>query len=140
MNKNIKITLFLFISLFLILLFSCTSTEFSVKDSNNNIYSAEKLLIEGDKAYNNNNYEIALKYYEAVLKYYPDDVTNSAWATYQIGYVYYKMEKYEEAKKYFNIVIEKYSNVKDCVSLSNMMLSRIEVLMKEDSSKDNNSN
>lgn len=139
MSKNFNIIHIILIFIFSILIFSCSSENFSIRGDNNEIDSAEKLLIKGDKAYNKNKYEKAIKYYEAVLKYYPDDYINCAWATYQIGYIYYKMKNFDEAKKYFNIVKEKYKNVKSCAYLSNLMILKIENLLNSSEKGDNKS-
>ena len=100
--------------------------EFNIKDNKGNVFSAEKLLLEGQRAYNKKDYELALRYYNAIIEYYPDDKKNVAWAYYEIGYVYYIQEDYEDAKNYFTIVINNYPDQKDACALAGYILSKIQ--------------
>lgn len=54
------------------------------------------------------DYKTALSYYEAFLERYPEDQQNRVIAQYEIAFIYYKMEKYDEAKERFQELISEY--------------------------------
>ncbi len=55
-----------------------------------------------------NDYETALRYYQAFLQRFPDDVQRVVEAEYEIAFLHYKMGEYDEAKRMFNELIARY--------------------------------
>ncbi len=132
MKKYTKYLLFIIVILFIL---SGCKTEYNIKDENNNIYSAEKLLLLGQESYKAKDYETSIKYYQAIIDNYPDDDYNVAWAYYEIGFIYYVMEDYVKAKEKFNKVIIDYPKQEDQVNLSKYILEKIEAIEKENEEK-----
>ena len=125
-QKIRRIFLLLFFTIIFTSLFSCAETQISIKNNDGTIYSPQRLLLEGQTEVNEAQYEQALQYYQAVIDNFPDDKENLAWAYYEIGYVYYLMEDYLNAKINFKIVIKDYKKQKDAYYLAQFMLSKIE--------------
>jgi outer membrane protein assembly factor BamD (BamD/ComL family) len=70
--------------------------------------SLEGYFQKGIEALDKNKYELALQYYQAAQQKFPDNIKGNLWATYEIGFIYYKMNKYEQALEQFNGLIERY--------------------------------
>lgn len=71
----------------------------------------------GIEATDNNNYKLALQYYDAYLKKYswqPEDTENidllngNLWASYEIAFSYYKMKKDSTAVGLFEELLDRY--------------------------------
>ncbi len=54
------------------------------------------------------NYKLAMRYYEAFKKKYPDNLEKNLWADYEIAFLYHKMNNDEKAIELFDRLIEKY--------------------------------
>ncbi|HMA99756.1 MAG TPA: hypothetical protein VKS21_02110 [Spirochaetota bacterium] len=54
-------------------------------------------------------------------KYYED----IAWAYYEIGFCYLEMKEYKKAKKYFNIVMTRYSTISAAYTLAQQRIIEI---------------
>lgn len=61
--------------------------------------------------FNNKEYYEAIGYYQAVVDNFDTSEYEKemAWAYYEIGFCYYYMEKYDEANKYFDVVLNNFS-------------------------------
>ena len=58
--------------------------------------------------FDNKRYNNAIEVYEAIITNFPDYSKAVAWAHYEVGFCYYVQEKYDEAEKYFRIVINEF--------------------------------
>lgn len=56
-----------------------------------------------------NDYETALKYYQAFLERFPDDVQKTVEAEYEIAFIYYKLENFDSARSGFDALLAKYA-------------------------------
>ncbi len=128
MNKKILIVLIILVfSLF----FSCETYKYIINDDNGNLYSPEKLLLEGQLAYDKQAYDIAIKYFMTILEKYPDNKEFTSWACYEIGFVYFAQKKYDLASQWFKKVIEQYNGSTAAVKLATYMLQKIEEIKKK---------
>jgi len=128
MNKKIFLLLVIFS---FILLCSCQTYKYNISDSSGNIYSPEKLLLEGQLAYDKQSYDVAIKYFMTILEKYPENKEFTSWACYEIGFVYFTMKKYDLAKQWFTKVLEQYNGSNAAVKLATYMLQKIEEIMKK---------
>lgn len=128
MNNKI---LLLLVFLTFTLLFSCQTYKYNITDSTGNLYTPEKLLLEGQLAFDNKSYDVAIKYFMTILEKYPDNKEFTSWACYEIGFVYFTMKKYDLAKQWFTKVLEQYNGSNAAVKLATYMLQKIEEIMKK---------
>ena len=127
---KLKLGLF-FILFFIFSMVSCQTYQFNITDQNGEIYSPEKLLLEGQLAYDKQAYDVAIKYFMIRLEKYPDNKEFTSWACYEIGFVYYSQKKYELAKEWFKKVIEQYNGSSAAVKLATYMIQKIEQNQKK---------
>ena len=59
--------------------------------------SAQELIQNGQSAFENGNYKMALRYFNAVVERYDDDPAVYIEAKYEIGHLYMKRKKYKAA-------------------------------------------
>ncbi|MFN3410543.1 MAG: tetratricopeptide repeat protein [Exilispira sp.] len=127
----VKKSLFLFTALIILFFSSCQTYKYVINDSNGNIYPPEKLLLEGQLAFDNQAYDVAIKYFMTILEKFPDDKEFTSWACYEIGFVYFNMKKYDIATIWFKKVIEEYNGSSAAVKLAKYMLQKIEQITKK---------
>jgi len=85
------------------LLISCTTIKEIPEDK-----TAAQIIQYGQNAVTNAQYKTALYYYEEAIHRYGDNPSIYAEATYEIGHVYIKQRKFEEAYKIFSDLIALY--------------------------------
>lgn len=85
---------------------SCSST-LVISDS----MSAPELIQHGQSEFENGNYKNALLYYNTVIDRYGNDGPSFVEAYYEIGHIYMKQKKYEEAVKTFDEILKIYDSV-----------------------------
>jgi TolA-binding protein len=56
------------------------------------------------------DYTSALKYYTAYRERFPDDLSGTLWASYEIGFIYHKMGDDALARKLFEDLLLRYKN------------------------------
>jgi len=61
------------------------------------------------EATDNNDFALAIRYYEAFQRNYPDDIERNLWADFEIAFTYYKMGNTNKALELFDILINKYA-------------------------------
>lgn len=94
----------IFAAIFAISIFmSCTTVKEIPEDR-----TAAQIIQYGQNAVTNTQYETALYYYEEAIHRFGDDPAVYAEATYEIGHVYIKQKKYEEAYKTFTNLLALY--------------------------------
>lgn len=71
----------------------------------------EKILSQrGIEAIDEDDYELALLYFEAIIDNPPHDTDANLWAEYEIANLYYKMEEYFTSLDLLDQLILKYDN------------------------------
>jgi len=85
------------------ILMSCTTIKEIPEDK-----TAAQIIQYGQNAVTDTQYKTALYYYEEAIHRYGDNPAVYAEATYEIGHVYIKQKKYEEAYKTFTNLIALY--------------------------------
>ncbi len=61
------------------------------------------------REYEEGRYDNAILAYKEIIKNYPENKTEVAWANYEIGYCYYMKKDYDKAELYFRKVINEFS-------------------------------
>lgn len=101
------------INLFFVLLvfmLSCSTIDSEIPED----ADAEDVLIlaqkQQSKAISDDDYHAVMQIYLELLRMYPEDIENGVVAKYEIGFIFLKLKDNEEAKKWFQDVIELYEN------------------------------
>jgi outer membrane protein assembly factor BamD (BamD/ComL family) len=55
-----------------------------------------------------NEWEVALHYYETFIERFPEDEENVVAAEYEIAFIHYKMEEYRTSRQLFEEILDKY--------------------------------
>jgi len=114
----------------LLIIFSCKTVD---KTKQKEVWDFDKYMMEAQKLTSVEKYLQAIDLLNEALKKFPDgDVLG---LIYNIGYNYYKLKNYDEAKGYFNNVIKSYEekeytmeqkrDYQKYVILSNNLLSKM---------------
>ncbi len=86
------------------------------------------------KEFDEGRYGNAIEVYQAIITHYPENAKALAWAHYEIGYCHYMKDDYEQARKYFRIVVNEYREPA-ATKLAEKMLDRIIELENQKSEK-----
>lgn len=101
-----KKTLFILFTIIAgITLFSCAST----KEIPTSLTSAQ-IIQSAQNAYEKNDYNGALRYYNTLIKRYGTDLSIYVEANYEIGHIYLKTKKYEQAYECFSELLAIYED------------------------------
>lgn len=88
-------------------LIACGFSKTVIPDTELKNYSTKKLLELGAGRYVVYDYWRADYYYNKLIELYPTNESIArAWATYEIGYIYYKKKEKEKAIEYFTKVLQ----------------------------------
>ena len=93
-----------FLILILILL-GCQSTPTEIDES---LSASEYFQKAQEAVVNRNDFETALLYYQTFKERFPDEAALLIEAEYEIAFIYYKQERYQEAKVLFEGILEAY--------------------------------
>lgn len=107
------------------LLFSCATPKPVLYNSEGgplSITEYEKLALT---EYENDRFENAIEVYQEIVAHYPDNNKALAWANYEIGYCYWRLEEYENAGVYFRKVLNEFQEPA-AGTLAGQMLEKIE--------------
>jgi outer membrane protein assembly factor BamD (BamD/ComL family) len=63
---------------------------------------------QGQDAANRERWDLAIRYYEAFLEAYPEDLARGIEAEYEIAFIHYKKGDDQEAARLFEALLEKY--------------------------------
>lgn len=85
---------------------SCASNQVEIPME----LTAQELIQKGQDEFESKDYKNALRYYNAVTERYSDSLPVYVEASYEIGHIYMKQKKYEQAKAIFDEIIGIYSN------------------------------
>ncbi|MFW6344306.1 MAG: tetratricopeptide repeat protein [Sediminispirochaetaceae bacterium] len=61
-----------------------------------------------EAASEDNNYSLAIRYYNTFIDRHPEDIQKIIEAKYEIAFLHYKQGKHEQAKKEFNELLQNY--------------------------------
>ena len=100
-----KIKLFFAASLSALFLVSCSSVPNEIPED----LTAQELIQKGQDAFERGNYKASLRYYNAVTERYADIPPVYAEATYEIGHLFMRQKKYEQAEEIFHDLIDLYA-------------------------------
>ena len=102
-NRKIIIT---FLTLaFTLFLLSCQS---NVKAIEPDLLPAE-IFQRAQEASGKGRYNQAILYYQTFQERYPEEVDRNLWASYEIGFLHYKLGEYDRAVELLDELIELYS-------------------------------
>ena len=69
----------------------------------------EKILAQrGTEAIDNDNFKLALLYFQAIIDNPPDNTDANIWSSYEIANIYYKMEEYIASLELLDAIILEY--------------------------------
>jgi tetratricopeptide (TPR) repeat protein len=71
-----------------------------------------------------NRFENAIEAYKAIMTHYGENTTALLWATYEIGFCYFKLGRYADAEVYFRKIVDEFQDPA-AKKLSQDMLTRI---------------
>ncbi len=100
-----KKTLFFTLLTFGLLYTSCNSTPKIPNDA-----TSTQLIQNGQEALSSSNYKAAEAYYMAVIQRYGMDTSTYIEARYELGHLYLKQKKYEEAYACFSEILSIFEN------------------------------
>ena len=92
--------------IFCFLLLSCASDRNVISDN----LTPGELVQRAQEESDNNNYEKAARFYNAILERFPDDRAAVCGAQYEIAFIHYKQKKYSEAEQEFNALLDRYDD------------------------------
>lgn len=101
--KKISLVLITLIATFTF--FSCETTKELPTD-----LTAAQIIQKAQNCYEKTDYKGALNYYNVVITRYGTNLATYTEATYEIGHVYLKMKKYDQAYEKFQEVVEIYES------------------------------
>jgi len=99
----IPLTIILLLSLFI----SSCATGMKVVEED---WNEEMFFKSAQEAFDEDDLDRALFYYEVFLVRYPSNRQKSVAAEYEIAYIYYKWEEYGKSKDLFQQILDKYEN------------------------------
>lgn len=105
MKINIKNTV-IALAFSALMLASCASAPKEIPQE----LTAQELIQKGQDAFESKKYKESLRYYNAVTERYSDSLPLYIEASYEIGHIYMKQKKYDQAKVIFEEIINIYSN------------------------------
>ncbi len=128
---KIKIQLLIIIVLMVSFLIGCTAIPKHLLPTEDD--DAKTLLKKGRDIFDLDAYEKALEIYFKIIEKYPDERETVAWAYYEIGFTYYRMEKWQESLSNLYIAIKQYEkDNKAAYILSYKLYRRIKYALDTD--------
>lgn len=106
-----------------IVLFSCNSVPDEIPAD----LDASQLIQLGQDKYDAGKYKASEMYFNAVLERYGMDIKRYVEAKYELGHLFIKTKKYENAYNNFNEILEIYENVPAGLPGAYKRLSQIEL-------------
>jgi len=85
-------------------LVSCASAPVVVAEG----LSPPELIQRAQDAYDRDRYEAAISFYEALRSRFPNDLASQCAADYEIAFIRYKQQRFDEAKIGFRSLLERY--------------------------------
>lgn len=103
--------------------FSCNSVPEEIPED----LDASQLIQLGQDNYDSSKYAAAEAYFTAVIDRYGNDAKHYIEATYELGHLYMKQKRYEEAITNFNEILEIYESAPAGIPGAYRRLSQIEL-------------
>jgi len=98
-----KLTVLLIALTTICLCISCKSTKVIPEDA-----TAAQIIQMGQNAYSSNHYEDSENYYKTAIERFGDEINVYVEAKYELGHIYVKTKKYDQAESCFNEILEIY--------------------------------
>ena len=105
------------------ILFSCNSVPDEIPED----LDASQLIQLGQDKYDAGKYNASEAYFNAVLERYGTDIKRYVEAKYELGHLFIKTKKYENAYNNFNEILEIYENIPAGLPGAYKRLSQIEL-------------
>lgn len=105
MKKNLKNEIVSIFAASVLALASCASTPKEIPME----LTAQELIQNGQDRFEKGDYKNSLRYYNAVTERYSDSLPVYVEASYEIGHIYMKQKKYNQAKAVFDEILDIYS-------------------------------
>jgi outer membrane protein assembly factor BamD (BamD/ComL family) len=70
--------------------------------------TSDKLIQMGQEASDKNQYDQALRYYQAVIDRFPTQIDSVCGAEYEIAFIHYKQKKYALVRQELNALLARY--------------------------------
>ncbi len=102
------------------LLISCTTVKNVPED-----YTAPQIFQLGQKAYENQNYDGAVKYYQIAIERFGENTVTYIEAKYELGHAYLKLRKYENSYLIFKEILEFYEHDNGSLPSAYLKLTKI---------------
>lgn len=96
--------------IFVLLIFTATFAFFSCKTTKEipEDYTSTQIIQLGQEAYDKGDYSESEYYYKEVIERYGADTATYVEALYELGHIYLKTKKYENAKNCFDEILNVY--------------------------------
>ncbi len=124
-----------FMFVFILLFTACFKFNNVLPEDKLSTLSVTKIMELAAEQYQANEYKNATYYYNYVIKTFPDDLENVAWAHYEIGFIKYQEGKLQEALAYFKKTIEVKTQNPAPIILALQMTERVERMLKKKGGK-----
>ncbi|MDE7292243.1 MAG: hypothetical protein K2N58_09375 [Treponemataceae bacterium] len=121
MKKNAF--LFFRAAIIAMILFSCNSVPDEISEE----LDASQLIQLGQDNYDSGKYRAAEMYFNAVLERYGTDIKRYVEAKYELGHLFVKTKKYQNAYNNFQEILEIYENVPVGIPGAYKRLSQLEL-------------
>ena len=93
------------LAVFAVFLSSCSTVPKEIPED----LTAQELIQKGQDAFERRNYKAALRYYNAVTERYADSPPVYAEASYEIGHLFMRQKKYEQAETVLQGLLDLYA-------------------------------
>jgi outer membrane protein assembly factor BamD (BamD/ComL family) len=93
-------------AVFCFMLFACASDRDVIREG----LTPGELVQKAQEESDNNRYDSAIRFYQAILERFPDDRAAVCGARYEIAFIHYKQKKYGEAEQEFNYLLGFYDD------------------------------
>lgn len=103
-QRMFRTSSFAVVLLFLFLLLSCESAPEEIPEN----LSKAQMFQRAQEEVDNQNYDLALRYYREFIQRNPDDRGSIVEAQYEIAYIAYKQEDYDVAEERFEALLTQY--------------------------------
>lgn len=95
----------LFAAAFALFAFSCASAPAAIPDG----LTPAELVQKAQDLYDLDQYDGAVRYYQAIRDRFPTDLASQCAADYEISFILYKQRKFDEAKAGFRALLKRYT-------------------------------
>lgn len=101
---RLRIALFVLVTAFLVFAVSCASAPQPAPEN----LSVAELIQRAQDAYDRDNFEQAVVFYQAIRERFPTDQSAQCAADYEIAFIRYKQKRLDEAREGFRALLARY--------------------------------